>query len=257
MRSGPGTKPAGVATVQVETLDGCLDARPTWRADFLKVDVEGADLDVLEGGKKALEDTFGVQIEVAFAERNRGAPLQPENGSLAARGGVPAASPAARTLGAVKWRPWRAIGAPARLGRRRLSARPRLGARPAPRGQTNPRRLRRALRGSSPSSSFTPRMTTQPNSWPRARSGGVIGPEAASDAEESVASSMTGLALFAARGAVSLGLALLLAAPLLLLGTRGRGLGGALVAAQAAPLFDALARAARRGGIDGACIPDR
>jgi hypothetical protein len=43
---------------------------------FIKVDIEGADLDVLKGGHTALATAFGA--ETSFVARNIGAPLQPE-----------------------------------------------------------------------------------------------------------------------------------------------------------------------------------
>jgi hypothetical protein len=70
--------PAGEIKVVVDTLDGCLARRPDFHADFVKVDVEGADLEVLQGAEGALTQAFGVQIEVSFVVRNEGAPLQAE-----------------------------------------------------------------------------------------------------------------------------------------------------------------------------------
>ncbi len=64
-------KPAGTARVSVTTLDTCLEGR---RIDFLKIDTEGADLDVLRGATKALENVLAVQVEVSFAQRHVGAP---------------------------------------------------------------------------------------------------------------------------------------------------------------------------------------
>src|SRR5262249_19609484 len=74
----PWYAPAGLANIEVDTLDACVARLPDWSADFVKVDAEGADLDVLKGGRRTLETAFGVQIEVAFARRNVGAPLQAE-----------------------------------------------------------------------------------------------------------------------------------------------------------------------------------
>ena len=71
----PWHEPAGEAKVKVDTLDHCLAANAGWRADFIKVDAEGADLEVLEGGRESLGQTLGVQVEVAFIERHVGAPL--------------------------------------------------------------------------------------------------------------------------------------------------------------------------------------
>lgn len=43
--------------------------------DYMKLDVQGSELDVLEGGEKLLESVVAMQIEVAFAEIYRGQPL--------------------------------------------------------------------------------------------------------------------------------------------------------------------------------------
>lgn len=68
-------EPAGEAEVAVDRLDSCFESFPEWRPDFIKTDVEGADLDVLEGAENALQSVLGVQVEVAFVERHLGAPF--------------------------------------------------------------------------------------------------------------------------------------------------------------------------------------
>lgn len=68
-------RPAGEVTVSVRTLDGVLAERDGWTPDFIKVDVEGADLEVLHAGATALAHCFGVQIEVSFLDRNVGSPM--------------------------------------------------------------------------------------------------------------------------------------------------------------------------------------
>ena len=73
----PWYEPVGEARVAVDTLDACLARHPDWRADFIKVDAEGADLDVLKGASESIEDAFGVQVEVAVVPRNVDAPVQP------------------------------------------------------------------------------------------------------------------------------------------------------------------------------------
>jgi len=61
-------------TVQCQTkkLDEALDGRSI---DFLKIDVQGAALDVLEFGTKTLETTLMVQCEVEFNQLYLGQPL--------------------------------------------------------------------------------------------------------------------------------------------------------------------------------------
>lgn len=71
----PWHESAGIDEVLVDRLDTCLADRPEWMPDFIKTDVEGADLDVLKGSEKALSGALGLQVEAAFVERNVGAPL--------------------------------------------------------------------------------------------------------------------------------------------------------------------------------------
>lgn len=71
----PWHESAGTDEVSVDRLDTCLAGRPEWTPDFIKTDVEGADLDVLRGAERALDSAIGLQVEAAFVERNIGAPL--------------------------------------------------------------------------------------------------------------------------------------------------------------------------------------
>jgi FkbM family methyltransferase len=70
----PWHEPAGEATVQIDTLDNCIGRHPDWRPDFLKVDTEGADLDVLRGAGHVLDGLLGLQVEVSFQQRHLDAP---------------------------------------------------------------------------------------------------------------------------------------------------------------------------------------
>jgi FkbM family methyltransferase len=64
------------SVMQVEALDQVLGQFPEVHATFLKIDVEGADLDVLSGSEKTLaNDVLGVQVEASFSERNECAPF--------------------------------------------------------------------------------------------------------------------------------------------------------------------------------------
>jgi Methyltransferase FkbM domain len=58
--------------VETNTLDGlCADANLT-RLDFLKIDVEGGELHVLEGGQRTVETfrpTMLIEIEARHTER--------------------------------------------------------------------------------------------------------------------------------------------------------------------------------------------
>ena len=60
-------------TINLTTLDLVLNEDE--KIDFLKVDVEGADLEVIKGGDECLSDCLGIKIEVQFKERNIGSPL--------------------------------------------------------------------------------------------------------------------------------------------------------------------------------------
>jgi len=73
----------GSTLIELDTLDNCLAKRPDLKLDFLKIDVEGADLDVLKGGLNALKNSImGLQIEVSFIERHKGAPFFSETDSF-------------------------------------------------------------------------------------------------------------------------------------------------------------------------------
>ncbi|MCX7366888.1 MAG: FkbM family methyltransferase [Alphaproteobacteria bacterium] len=58
--------------VQVTTqgLDACLEREGIDSFDFLKIDVEGAEVDVLRGGASALRKCLGAQIETRFQNVN-------------------------------------------------------------------------------------------------------------------------------------------------------------------------------------------
>jgi FkbM family methyltransferase len=59
----------------MRTLDGVLRAHPRLRAPLLvKLDVQGAELDVLRGGASVLQAAEFVQLEVALMSYNEGAP---------------------------------------------------------------------------------------------------------------------------------------------------------------------------------------
>ena len=68
-------KVAGSSLIDVDTLDNCLAGHSGIKPDFIKVDAEGGDLDVLKGGRGSLAGVKGIKIEVSFLERYVGAPL--------------------------------------------------------------------------------------------------------------------------------------------------------------------------------------
>lgn len=63
--------------VPVETisLDDCLRTNDIDRVDFLELDTQGSELEILCGADEALAHTLGVQVEVEFSEMYVGQPL--------------------------------------------------------------------------------------------------------------------------------------------------------------------------------------
>ncbi len=71
-----GLEIVGSTQIELDSLDNCLSGRSGLMPDFLKIDVEGADLDVLRGARKTLaQSVLAVKVEVSFVERHVGAPL--------------------------------------------------------------------------------------------------------------------------------------------------------------------------------------
>ena len=62
-------------TFQVDTLDNQLQENGIDDVDFVKLDTQGSELGILEGGIQALDSAFGLEIEVEFAEMYEGQPL--------------------------------------------------------------------------------------------------------------------------------------------------------------------------------------
>lgn len=58
------------ATVEVTTLDGALDRLGGPPVDLVKIDVEGAELDVLDGGRRTLAANPGIVLIVEFLRQN-------------------------------------------------------------------------------------------------------------------------------------------------------------------------------------------
>jgi FkbM family methyltransferase len=62
--------------LSMRTLDGVLKEYPQLKEPlFIKLDVQGAELDVLRGGRNALRAAEVIQMEVALMPYNEGAPL--------------------------------------------------------------------------------------------------------------------------------------------------------------------------------------
>jgi FkbM family methyltransferase len=77
-RTFPGTGAAYRIRVRTETLDGVLASADLVRPLLLKVDVQGAELDVLRGATAVLQSADSVLVECSFAELYRGQPLAGE-----------------------------------------------------------------------------------------------------------------------------------------------------------------------------------
>ena len=73
---GDGLQAVSTLEIDLDSLDHCLETRPDLSPDFLKIDVEGADLEVVRGAGAAMSGTvLGIRIEVSFLERHQGAPF--------------------------------------------------------------------------------------------------------------------------------------------------------------------------------------
>jgi FkbM family methyltransferase len=61
-------------TVVTKRLDDChyFDGAPI---DFIKLDVQGSELDIIKGGENTIKNTTFVMAEVSLLEYNQGAPL--------------------------------------------------------------------------------------------------------------------------------------------------------------------------------------
>lgn len=60
--------------MKVESLDRALAAHGVTDSDFLKIDTQGAELAILEGGRATLGALFGVELEVLFGRLYVGQP---------------------------------------------------------------------------------------------------------------------------------------------------------------------------------------
>ncbi|MDX2306652.1 MAG: FkbM family methyltransferase [Hyphomicrobium sp.] len=251
----PWYAPSGEAEISVETLDAALGGTPEWSPDFVKVDVEGADLEVLKGGPSALGRAFGVQIEVSIVPRNTGAPLLPEIDAWM------------REQGFLPWFVMREHWVRSNLVH---------GATSRPQAAWADIVYFRPLAwcldvlgtldGEGARSAALARWIaillvynahdTALELVERVRSVGLVPGSTLDALDLSVRRSVRPLGRYTLRGLAALLLSVVIAALLLLLGRRGAVLGSRLIALQAAPLFDALSRAASRAGPGGGCIAD-
>lgn len=63
-----------IRTVQMKTLDTIISDNKINNVDFIKLDIQGAELLALEGGKNVLSSAEVVLLEAALLEYNEGAP---------------------------------------------------------------------------------------------------------------------------------------------------------------------------------------
>ena len=62
--------------IKAKTIDGLSSSGQMPQVDFAKIDVQGAELAILEGGQNHLADNLvGLKVEVEFAELYSGQPL--------------------------------------------------------------------------------------------------------------------------------------------------------------------------------------
>lgn len=67
--------PRDTISLPMRTLDDVLAELPAYEFDLLKIDVQGAEIDVLRGGAQTLAGIEAIVIELSLLEYNKGAPL--------------------------------------------------------------------------------------------------------------------------------------------------------------------------------------
>lgn len=71
-------RPTGVADVSIERLDDVVRREAFGPVDVVKLDVQGAELDVLQGGRATVASARALNVEVAFEPMYEGQALFPE-----------------------------------------------------------------------------------------------------------------------------------------------------------------------------------
>jgi FkbM family methyltransferase len=62
-------------SIACSTLDAEFERRKLGRVDFIKLDVQGSEYDIVQGGQKVLATAFGVETEAEFQPLYKGQPL--------------------------------------------------------------------------------------------------------------------------------------------------------------------------------------
>jgi FkbM family methyltransferase len=68
-------EPRGTQTIRTTTIDSWASSADVGAIDAMKVDVQGAELDVLRGAERSLESVRVIETEVEFQELYQGQPL--------------------------------------------------------------------------------------------------------------------------------------------------------------------------------------
>ena len=250
----PWYRPSGNVPVTVRTLDDVLAEHNGWTPDFIKVDVEGADIEVLQAGEIALTNSFGVQLEVSFLDRNEGAPNYGEADQwLRSRGFVP------HLLLREHWVRqnglWGANSHPQIAWGDAVYFRPQSWA--LARLTANPAHAARDL------SAFVAILLaygchdTALDLVREARGADLAPVEILYDLEQAVRGSVSGIGMYLLRGLVATLLALVAALLARPLGGRIRRSADSVFTRQAIPFLDCFATYMRRCGPGGGCLSDR
>jgi len=67
--------PERIVQVRTTTLDAITEARNWSRVDFVKMDVQGAELDIIQGGQRGFSGVLAVVAEISFSPVYLGQPL--------------------------------------------------------------------------------------------------------------------------------------------------------------------------------------
>ena len=250
----PWYRPVGEEEITVDTLDDVMARTPDWQADFVKIDVEGADLEILNSGHSALDTAYGVQIEVSFSERNLGAPFFAEADIMLRESGF-----SLFDLEREKW--VRANACHKATTQSQTIWADAVYLRPSDWLFARLKEQEVHVAHTSFSKALAILLAYQAHDKAlhlveQARDLAILDASFLISCERSVKKSLIGLTEYVVRGSAAMIMALITALPLMVFGWRGRSLAGTIIRSQAVPLFSALSKGARRTGLDRGCISD-